>query len=244
MGTKSINFKTIYFAIQILASIGTFVSSVMVFFTLKEMKEQRKLSTKPEIALSNEKVNVFISKSCNKKCLWSTEREIFSSCDLDLNTNDVKLKGFNIGLGAAKNIHVKWKYDICKIVNLIKNDENLEVNIKLDDNSLRIDYKLIFLNNEVKFNYLLPVNIDNNYLDIDFPQPYIELCTILLYSDIKEFQNIDRKFYFMNLPELELELIYDDISKNNYVKTYKIFFNYYEFSINKQPTLVGEIVVI
>src|SRR3972149_11460007 len=94
----------------IIGQLATLVAVLFVFLTLQEMVKQRKASYKPEIIIPNVSIygyvdnpdEIFISNRWSNKEL--TDEYVVG--------NLPKVSLYNIGLGAAKSIKIKWDFDL------------------------------------------------------------------------------------------------------------------------------------
>ena len=224
--------------IQVLANIGTFISSLVAIFTIYEMKKQREGSLRPDIVVENIS-NIYINENNNNDSIsiapytWRIdkkdqppEKEIKSFIE---GTFDFKL--YNIGLEVAKNINITWNFDIEYFVTFLAkyqsedfkfyfdDDYNSDLLLLADSGLIRMDG----LNHNYYFEYMR--NYDNNIMKVDFCLIYNKLVSFWLFMKCKnELENKDEIVQlfeeFKNLPKLEMHIKYSDISNKIYHKTY------------------------
>jgi hypothetical protein len=154
--------------IGILGQVATWVTVILVFFTLREMEKQRKASQKPELIIPN--VSVFG---------YTDNKDIFIASNWS--NKEIKSDGFviekypqfilyNIGAGAAKEINIKWDFDLTNTVKSIqdycyRNSIPVVVSIQKDMLQIQIkergSYMIIkaFLNAELAYLCLLQLRL-------------------------------------------------------------------------------------
>jgi len=208
--------------ILLLASTtGTWVTVGIIFFTLREMAKQRKASYQPVIVPKQQNVNGVKNPlvSVDFPTLWSEKHpdeigkeEInFTYC----------LRLFNLGNGAAKNIRVKWDFDISKSIteiNELCKQTSQDIKVVVDKshfmmisgNQAPLSATSINLDKEGNYDHLLPANIENTGLNVPLPAAFIDLVSLRIHLIYQGKQIIDYQ------PKIILSLKYQDIAGINY----------------------------
>lgn len=224
--------------IQVLANIGTFISSLVAIFTIYEMKKQREGSLKPDIVVENIRC-IYINENNNNDSIsidpyiWRIDKNDQSSEKRIKSYNDstFNFKLYNIGLEVAKNINITWNFDIEYFINFLANYHSEDLKFYFDDDynsNLRLLagsglIELDGLSHNYYFEYLR--NDDNNIIKVDFCLLYNKLVSIWLFikcqNGLGNTDGLEQLFEeFMNLPKLEMHIKYSDISSKIYHKTY------------------------
>jgi hypothetical protein len=192
--TIGIGYK--YSVFNEIASLGTFITAVITLLTLSEIWKQRVDSFKPEIFLFDKKV-MAVRNSNDGFANFISLRD---NAKLDL----IHLKLINVGLGPAKKIQYKWKFDFDKQKKIIKKYDK-EGCYSIDDSGL-------FLDNDL-FNEW-PVVLRNKEYDVNLPISY----TMILSRAIDVFLTQNCKPSI--LPSIKLKITFLDVYNNQSPKVY------------------------
>jgi hypothetical protein len=230
-------------SIALLSSVATILTAAVLFFTLRETQKQTRRAFKPDIVLSRSLFYVFwrkFGKSYLPIC-W-TNSSLKGSSDKIADPNSlIHLEGYNIGVGAAKSIDLKWDYDIMSFVHTIKVFDKGKIFSFIDPMHSRrhsfqrfsiksVGYEL-FINPDLDMkrflDYSLPSNIKTAPIQIYFPQSFITLSSILIYLFAVNYKkrNINNKFP-VSLPTLKLLMSYKDIANNIHTKEFDVSFTF------------------
>ena len=202
--------------IAIAANIGTFISSILVLLTLIEMKAQRKAQVTPELVLD-----------INKFCIIDGKHYQYQNNILSEKDDILSISIINIGLSAAKNIEIEFKYDI-KFFSEVLNCKEITVEINRD-NHLIIDSPIISSNIYINYDNkkTLPyvekftnVSVKEN---ISLPENYSNL--LVVYNELPQYEN--DKCYQKQIPPLYINVKYSDLLNNEYKNKYvlNVFFS-------------------
>jgi hypothetical protein len=226
--------------ISIISIVGTWVTILLVYFTLREMRNQRKAAQKPELIIPD--VSVFG---------YAADREIFIASEWTNKENKSKEVVFkertvgtiyNIGAGAAKAIKIEWDFDISNMVLTIQDycyRNSVPVVVSIQNNGLKIEYKEnhswwnIEAYSNVKHPYLMPASVTAQGLESNLPRTYLQLISILIFLNLhqqREMDSFDRRFVPNQespfaIPPLSCQLSYDDIGGDRYEKKFDVPFN-------------------
>lgn len=227
--TLSTDLTTIDLIINILGIAGTWITIVLVLLTLFEMQNQRKTSYKPDLVIPNMDIEATYNTEFSKyKLIWKTPT------DDNYSTFNNQISIYNLGLGSAKNIIIEWKIDILEASNIIQSF------VKDSATPLFIDHdahnkRLLIRNEKEEVISSLPatwiqeiafIRSDSISLDpikIRIPTHYLDLCSYVWtpYRNTKEtfFRDIYvDKNPSLNLPSINLEIQYSDLSEEKHVK--------------------------
>jgi len=225
----------IFPTISDLANFATLIATIILIFTILEMKEQRKTTYKPLVIVSNsedlyyqfiyhpERNHPFFFEVVNK--------DIFIENETDVKSSLFRIKSFNIGLGAAKNIKIHFKYDVSKFVEMIQQCKmEKELKISYNDQKVKILYddssiELPLNNSNIQsFDYLLPANVDNNPLLIKLPKAFEFLYSAMLFSKFySQMKHVD----FIKIPDVNMTVTYSDIAGNETTDEYLLKFKHF-----------------
>jgi hypothetical protein len=89
-----------------LSSLATLATAVATFWTVHELTSQRKAAVKPDVIPANQRAFVFLRNPPDRLRYW-WGKEAVDETSLDQPTiYDIEL--FNVGVGAAKNLEIRW----------------------------------------------------------------------------------------------------------------------------------------
>src|SRR5687768_4300953 len=104
--------------LTIIGQIATWVTIALVYFTLREMRNQRRAAQKPELIIP--KVPIYG---------YAVDNEIFIASkwsNRELKNDSIVVEErpqaiiYNIGAGAAKEINIKWDFDLSGAIKSIQ----------------------------------------------------------------------------------------------------------------------------
>jgi hypothetical protein len=208
---------TIDQVIALSASIGAFMSAIAAFLAVKQNTKQREASYKPELAITRTTFTASknpISKSSFAD-FWVEDRPENEKGNVNLLLS-LSLPLRNVGLGAAKEVNLKWSFAIEKLVSDINEKAQKTLipayfkyeNEVLALKSEQLDAAISIWGNQkhVVVDYVLPAATDLEGVRVNVPHAYMELVSALIYFSSKEE---DRSF--PDVPVLEVQLEYYDI---------------------------------
>lgn len=224
-----------------LSNVSVFITTLIILFTLLEMQKQRVSSYKPQIIISNTSAIINFPEESNPLFFeWINEDIDFTDLKIferyfSANFRDEPLiKLYNIGMGSAKKISIKWDVDYFFFQNSIRyyadlrNYERIieysEGAIGFMDKTTNEFWGVTACLNEGCLDFILPVNIDREPTKIRFPAGFNDVFPILFQYQCHEFNKPDSDsiFSFEKLPPLTLTLSYYDIGDNFYTNQYQI----------------------
>jgi hypothetical protein len=233
--------------ISVIGIIGTWVTIVLVYNTLREMRNQRKASQKPDLLIP--KLSVFGYAFGNKDKtnfltprLWSSKSEI-SDFIGDAWEESAPAILYNVGFGVAKNIELVWRVDYDKTIQQIQ-DYCYQHQIPLVLQVNESDRRLTIIERGVKtgmdiplfpmkqnFDFLMPVSITKEGISSEIPNALRQLISATIYLKIlASRQNRDSKLEFAT-PTMKVEVHYDDLEDSHYSKTFDVNFSSHFFLV-------------
>jgi len=228
-----------------IASIATLITTILVYITIREMQKQRQAAYKPLIFLNNSKdlyyLFIFDPDENNNPIFFSLVNDNILLEDREkVDKSQFRITAYNLGVGVATNIKVQFNFDYSKFLEKIKEFtiyKNLEIICGDNEISFRgLDccVKLYLKNKDCKlFDYLLPVNIEKNTLQIQLPEPFKYLYSALIFSQYYSDKRQDLK-----IPDMELTITYNDIAGNIYKKGYVLKFKPFGTDITISNTIL------
>ena len=240
--------------LSVIGQIATWVTVVLVFLTLREMERQRKASQKPDLILPKAPIYGYASTDKSKLLVpteWSNKK---------LKEGETLIRDFpyitlyNIGLGAAKNIKLKWNFDLESILQTIKDycyENAIPIFVDKQKGFLRMDLKgLVSMHNiDVsrwqEHDYAIPAATTPHGLRSYLPPAFMGLLSVLVYMMIHQADN--RKASSepkspLEFPSANLELVYEDIGNTRYIKKFEMKFSIFVLSVPHER-LGGEEVI-
>lgn len=227
--------------INMIASIGTFISALIAIFTLNEIKKQRLSAYKPFLVLKS--FIVYINKS--PLCLNQEELLLFKTDNFnEYQLDDKPQKTFeitplykieNLGFGIAKNIKLTWTFDMKIALKCLESEFNQDLFFgeykplkyyflhKKSDQ----DYQYSFINENITkqtIDYIPPINVKEHTHFHAISKDLI--VTHFLYYILKnklteELNKNPYTFNFDDFPKVELKIKYYDLNNKKYQHRYK-----------------------
>ncbi|MBI2004454.1 hypothetical protein HYS72_03255 [Candidatus Pacearchaeota archaeon] len=196
--------------IQTISLIVNVVVSLILLWTLFEMRNQRKSMYMPELLIKNHAFK--IRKKKDLKFSW--EFNIPSSSNFLLSIT-------NVGFGIAKNINLGYSYDVDKFVRLIRElDTRNLFNLKKEDAWIKLEgNKLKSLINLKCLAYFDNFLKNNEDMKISLPYSYQQLFSIMVFLSLQSSSENFSKYINM-IPKLKLKINYQDIGERKITKKY------------------------
>jgi len=225
--------------ISIVSILGTWVTIVLVYFTLQEMRNQRKASQKPELIIPIAPIfgyaqdnDIFVAGS------WSNKERKNESAVVE---ERPQVTIYNIGAGAAKEINIKWDFDLSGTVKSIQDycyHNSLPVVVNIQEDILKIEskgresYISIEAYSKAEHVYLMPASVTAKGLKSSIPVTFLELLSILIFLDIHQTHKKSSNKPLLpveesrfEIPMLFCELSYVDIGGVRYAKKFDVIFH-------------------
>lgn len=226
--------------INLLASVGTFISAIVALYTLGEVKKQRLSTYKPELVLKS--FIVYINKSpllLEPSELLKFKTGIFneykdSKTEKDFDVSSL-YKVENLGFGLAKNIKLTWTYNMHEALRLLEGEFYNDLYFsqfkplksyflqKRSDENFQISFK-----NENKLiqtiDYIAPINVKEHTHYHAIPRDIIVSQFLYFILKKKLINKISKNTYvfdFEEFPKAELKVEYNDLNGKKYRNNYK-----------------------
>lgn len=217
--------------IALAASIGAFMSAIAAFLAVRQNTKQREASYKPELAIT--RTTFTASKSQLTKSsfadFWVETSEINNNETVNL-LSSLSLSLCNVGLGAAKEVQLKWSFPIDQLVSNINKKaqtalvpayfeyENEVLSLKSEQLHAATS---MWRNQKHNFvDYVLPASADQEGVQVQVPPAYMELVSALIFFSSKE-----KGTTFPEMPALKLELEFFDIGGGKHSSSFSIELN-------------------
>jgi hypothetical protein len=133
------NLDVINLIVSIIGQIGTWITIILVFLTLREMGKQRRESYKPVIVIprfglqaeGKAESEVIIFDDLHRGGIFDETQQAYKGEEFAKGGNFGKWDHvvlYNLGAGAAKEISVEWKleFDVFEAVDSIKGLDSLD----------------------------------------------------------------------------------------------------------------------
>lgn len=204
--------------ISLCASIGSCLAGVGALWTVFQIKKQREASYRPELVVLNVQFEGSAVEENEFPIIW---KAISKKEELQIKKQKI-ISGFedvlhipicNIGLGAAKDVSVKWSFPDIKLfvkeVNKLARNKMPEAFFELDQNdwlcSLNAQTCPVEQESE-KTHYILPLSTQQELIMLSVPRTYAHLISAFIFLSAKDdIKRID------DLPPLHVTLEYFDI---------------------------------
>jgi hypothetical protein len=219
--------------INIIASVGTFLSALIAAYTIIEVRKQRRSSYKPELFLDS-----FCYFASNNPLLYhelvmyrvSPFNEIFEGKNENPKRISVNYKLENLGFGIAKSVECQWEFDYKKAIEIIEDQlpDGYYLNRVLDDYiSLEHVSKSIYISFYLKdlekqaFDFVRPASVGENKKHLAIPNIIIDCYLIVLILKYQLLENTCKNYRyeeFEDFPKVTLNLKYKDLQNKVYKK--------------------------
>ena len=229
--------------ISIAGIVGTFITILLVYFTLREMRTQRKAAQKPDLLLPRFTVYGYavgikdvIDFSIPR--FWSHKESLDKGVIWE---DSAPAKVYNVGFAVAKNIELLWQFSFVKTMQQIQDycyQNSIPIVIQVENERLNITERGVKTVGEMplspmnqKFDFLMPVNVTSEGLSSTIPYALRELISTIIYLKIharKQKPDIPIEF---EIPSMRLELDYDDLEDSHYSKAFDVLFSLYTYSM-------------
>lgn len=191
------------------------------------MKSQRKSSFHPNFVMKSQTYEIQFNEEqyFTYNILEKSEMKN-SSESKDFPFITVKL--FNIGLGPAKYLEIKWDYNIFTLVSLINKNQsqfNFVIEKENDNQNYLIIYRKdrLLFKSEIDFkdyrDYALPVSIFSHGIEVSIPIPYLEILSrVAFLYKISEDEKAKLNYYeiFRSNLKIKTKFLFKDIEGNSY----------------------------
>lgn len=249
--TSSSNKLSLDQFISAFTGFATFFAAVISAWMVSEIKKQRKASYKPELIISS--ISVQCSKENDSYPFPSVWKPINNGHDIPWSDYHCSMPLLNVGLGAAKNIHISFKFPYLDFIKELNNIASVpKLSFKFESNNFCVMYAIDKSlktycwnnNNEHNFDIEVPLaNRDNNII-LDLPIAYCQVISAYLLltcvsddelsnnlnalSDTSVVDNISKR----NIPPLQVSLEFYDIGDSKYSSKYEINYTRNSYKAN------------
>jgi len=224
---KKKSFKKVSDWAGLLRNFATIVASFISLITLFILIRQNERTYQPNLVLTPDQ-NIFCVRY----------RENPTSCDdirlgsvADSTPLTVKLTAMNIGLGAAKDLHVTWQFDPKKMAGTLSIG-GMTIFTKAQYNN---DLKALLFENcflqgplEQHAEFCLPVNTEKTPVQISLPETYLQgwnnILIRICHNPSIPFEQRKKALlaYLPKFQDLQAKLTYTDINERSYSKIYRV----------------------
>ena len=224
------------FFVDIIAGIGTFISSIIALFALKEVIKQRQAMYQPKLYFNEFSLSVKGNPHSEKKSLYHYYlHNLYEPVKEDNRKGYSVLAQFffeNIGYGVASNINYEWTFDYVKAVKIIckldvkfryvNDKEDKSIMIIFDDNYFS-SYNYDDIGNTKKIDFIKPESLQQNFKPTTIPISITNIHMDYVMTKNKMFSEKCKRFNyedFENFPIPKLTISYHDIANRKYKAEY------------------------
>jgi len=218
--------------IALSASVGTCLSAIATFLTVRQMIQQRQVLYRPELVIS--RTSFEGSKASIAKFSLFNYWVLKPDAEVEGERPPMFFMPFfmplrNVGLGAAKNISVKWSFPIEEMVSQLNDLAQRTLtpaNFALEDGDLII--KSESLGNGISdwvnqrqddsLGYVLPVTVQREPVHLSLPMVFTQLCSFLMFLSMKDKDQLS----IPTVPAINVRLEYLDIGDKFHVAVFDI----------------------
>lgn len=218
--------------INSIAAIAAFLTAIITFLTVIEIKKQREHSYHPEINVANiefylYKSDYHASETEKKLYLFYSKRRIPEN-ESKSGFNELAIDINNIGLAVAKQVNCYWEADIDAICKALDHKKKSIANWKIKDHffcvtSERLNLEWVFAieedNEGEYFNFILPYSVENRNTQLRVPSYFTDLYWIYKVKEV-----LDKPYTSdMDYPPIKLHIEYTNIHGKKIKKTFLLF---------------------
>ncbi|MDY3338691.1 hypothetical protein PG279_05815 [Riemerella anatipestifer] len=228
--------------INLLASVGSFISTIIALYTLIEVKKQRLSTYKPEILVKS--FLVYINKS--PLFLESDELLLFKTDNFNEYKSDkTKSKEYeisclykieNLGFGLAKSIKVTWSFDMERALKILDKELDKEFYftqckplkyyfLKQKNNE---NFQISFMNkNKIiqTTDYITPISVKEHTHYHTIPKDIVTIHFLYYIFKNNLTEKNSKTNYsseFKNFPQIKMKIEYYDLNNKKYINKYKL----------------------
>lgn len=214
--------------VALLSSFAALLTAIFALITIFEMQEQRRYSYRPELFFS--KTNALIVLSENKtydEIMWDYVDDTIIDDNSDarrpINVENINL--YNIGVGPAKDIRLKWIYPINEIVNFVnKKNKSADFGVELRSKPGHDHAGITIFDGNVKshssaltsqeLQYALPFSVNNEIYEIKPPYTFF----VLLHYFFSTFddEELSKFFQYTRHPAIRVIVTYKDMGDESH----------------------------
>ncbi len=223
---------TIDQVIALSASLGAFMSATAAFLAVRQNTKQREASYRPELALTR---TIFTaSKNPLSKGSFAefwVEKKDEEVLETESILSSLTIPLHNVGLGAAKELSLKWSFPINQLVSIVNEKAQkslIPAYFEFDNEMLSLKSEELNASTSMWSNqkndsvdYVLPASTDQEGVSVKVPHAYMELVSALIYFSSKE----NDYHSLSDVPLLTLELEYFDIGGDKHKTSFNIELN-------------------
>ncbi|WP_298121774.1 hypothetical protein [Flavobacterium sp.] len=226
----------INFYVDIFAGIGTFISSIIALFALKEVIKQRRAMYQPKLYFNEFSLSVKGNPHSEMKSLY-----LYYLHNLYEPVREDSRKGYsvsaqfffeNIGYGVASNINYEWTFDYVKAAKIIcnldskfnfRNDKEDKSIVIIFDNIYFSSYSCDDIGNNKKIDFIKPESLQQNFKPTSIPICITNMHMDYVMAKNKMFSEKCKRFNFEefdDFPIPKLNISYHDIAGKKYETEY------------------------
>lgn len=216
--------------INIVGQTATWLTLVIVFFTLREMNTQRRHSYKPELLPLQDSLFVFWKTTANTPfpSHWSSTPQTLAQVKSQAVSHPA-VRVVNLGVGAATSVTATWQLQIDELLREISDYCNnrsmpIVVNVKKRGwlNITAPGGDGSSTNNDLvrDHDYLLPASTSPDGWALPFPFALRHLTSLLIYllASAPDLNQVPESF--IGAPPFTLNLSYRDLGGKTYTKKF------------------------
>ena len=216
--------------ITLITAFAALLTAIAALWNIKELRNQRTLSQKPDLIIHNKKFEIFCRDKFNDIPLLINDENLMDFDPKD-RSNSLAVDVYNIGLGCAKKIKINFSYDPCSYIDFISRFdkdqifkiENYKKAISIFADNPKLEIHIPH-NTYFDLSYILPVSITKDLKRVDIPFSYLYLYLVFLHTYYNLYSYYTSKSYkkYENPPALNLNVIYYDQDGIKYIKAFEI----------------------
>jgi hypothetical protein len=199
------------------ASVAALLAASATFLTVWQIAKQRRASYKPELVIS---ANSFDTKSPkDARGIWSylDWREQSTSqkpaTNVSLLGTSFRLRLVNIGLGAAKDVSIRWEFPFESTIgqiNELARSANLPIPIEFKNDRVSTSAPQVTsfwdAQNQDQLDYVLPASVERDPFYLRIPHAYILTTAAAIYVYFHPDAETAEGFKELSIPPLSVSL--------------------------------------
>jgi hypothetical protein len=210
---------------------ATWLTAVLIFFTLREMALQRRYAYKPDIVLVDTEVRARSEAhgTLQLPIRWMGEK----NCDENAEASEIGLCSIpllNLGLGAAKRIDLRWEFDwknTLKHVNNFCEQHSVPIRLTIAGDGMTVHFEnsqSVWINTTLKqsVDYLLPAGSGPQTTKINLPYHWLMLGSIATYLHKAFTEEDEDDSWLPYFPPASVHIDYVDLENKKHIRKYGI----------------------
>lgn len=210
-----------------ITAIAALLTGLATFFSLRELRIQRRVQSRPELALEDVQFRVLCTDPDGASPAITLSLDNMPVSDSESWPGDLQLRIQNVGRGVARDVSASWSFDAYEFATLLAPyEDSIGGRIWVNGKSVQLEGRsdaswLTTGNSHSRMGAILPVPVgQGKTIAMDFA--YTRMLTSFFFAS--SFPANIELLREWELPDLQLHLSYLDIEGKRYEKSLRLRF--------------------